>query len=110
MQSLVERLVAELDLEPSEVIRLVGIYLTVSWEDLQKMDGALAGGDMVSLSSHAHNVKGASANLQFEEARSAAETLEMMGKNNGASEAAPVLARLRGELERIQAEMDGKKG
>jgi len=106
MGSFVDRLASELELERKAVLHLVDTFFSASWEDVRLLEDALARGDAWALGRHAHDIKGAAAGLQFEGSRRAAEELEMAGRDGRMAEAAPFLASLRAELEKLQKERD----
>jgi HPt (histidine-containing phosphotransfer) domain-containing protein len=60
-------------------------------------------GEAQRLERVAHGIKGAAANLAAEATRSAAATLEQVGKAADLDEAAAVLTKLEEEVERLRA-------
>ena len=106
MADLVEELILDLELDRDEVLRLLRLYLRACWEDFQAAAGALDSSQGGMLAERAHNIKGASANLRIEDARSAAEALEAAGKTGDLSRAPARLAELRAALNRVKTEVD----
>lgn len=72
-------------------------------ERLQELREALTAGEAQRLERVAHGIKGAAANLAAEATRSAAATLEQVGKAADLDEAAAVLTKLEEEVERLRA-------
>ena len=72
-------------------------------ERLQELREALTAGEARRLERVAHGIKGAAANLAAEATRSAAATLEQLGKAADLDAAAAVLTKLEEEVERLRA-------
>ena len=106
MPNLVDELADDLEMERDEVLHLLSVYLKACQEDLRQASQAVASADGALLATHAHSIKGASANLKIEDARAAAEALETMGRSGTMTEAATQIARLEAALTRVQAEMN----
>jgi HPt (histidine-containing phosphotransfer) domain-containing protein len=102
MADLVEALIQDLEMDREEVLRLLHIYIRSCRDDLGAAGEALAQKNFGELSSRAHNIKGASANLRIEDARRAAEALEAAGKAGNFSDAPAHLSELRHALSRVQ--------
>jgi HPt (histidine-containing phosphotransfer) domain-containing protein len=106
MADLVEAMIQDLEMDREEVLRLLHIYLRSCWEDFGAASDALALKDPGKLHARAHNIKGASASLMIEDARSAAEALELAGKAGNFSDAPAHLSELRAALTRVQTAVE----
>lgn len=83
---------------------IVTIYLEDTPQRLAELDQSLAAGDTQKFTRAAHSVKGSSANLGAMTVRAAAEQLEHQSAKQGLGDVAGLLANLRAEFLRAQAE------
>ena len=86
------------------VREIVGIYLEDTPLRIAELEASLAAGDGPRFSRTAHSIKGSSANLGAAALRSLAEQLEQRSHRDGLGNVAGLLADLKQEYVRTQAE------
>lgn len=84
---------------------IIGIYLEDTPLRLAELDQSLAAADTPTFTRAAHSIKGSSANVGAMAVRAVAETLEHQSAKQGLGEVAGLLASLKGEFERVKAEL-----
>ncbi len=71
-----------LGLEENEFRELFDLFVQAGRTDLNQLDKAIAGGDSEAAAEAAHSLKGAAANLDFEEIRLPAQQIEKCAREN----------------------------
>lgn len=84
---------------------IITIYLEDTPQRIAELDQSLANGDIPRFTRAAHSVKGSSANLGASVVRSVAEKLEHQSAREGLDNVAALLAELKTEFARAQAEL-----
>jgi two-component system, sensor histidine kinase and response regulator len=91
----------------AELLReLVGLYLNDEARLLEEIAGAIAAGDADALRRAAHTLKGAVSNFCAPAGWSAAQALELAGRDARMSEAPALLATLHAELARVRQALE----
>lgn len=83
---------------------IIGIYLEDTPARFADLDQSLVAGDTPKFTRAAHSIKGSSANVGAMTVRALAEKLEHQSARQGLAEVAPLLAELKAEFGRAQAE------
>jgi len=84
---------------------IVAIYLEDTPLRLAELDQCLAAGDTPKFTRAAHSIKGSSANLGAMAVRAVAEKHEHQSAKQGLDQVAELIAALKGEFARAQAEL-----
>jgi HPt (histidine-containing phosphotransfer) domain-containing protein len=84
---------------------IIGIYLDDTPLRLTELDQGLATGDAAKFTRAAHSIKGSSANVGAMTVRSVAETLEHQSAQQGLANVTELIAALRTEYARAEAEL-----
>ncbi|HVU32316.1 MAG TPA: Hpt domain-containing protein [Opitutaceae bacterium] len=84
---------------------IAGIYLEDTPKRLGELDQSLAAGDTARFTRAAHSIKGSSANLGATDVRSVAERLEHQSRTAGLGDVAALVAQLKTEFARAEAEL-----
>jgi|SRR5882724_4906956 len=84
---------------------IVGIFLDDTPKRIADLEQSLAAGDVEKFTRAAHSIKGSSSNLGAMVLRAGAEKMELLARQQGLGEAAPMLAALKVEFARAQAEL-----
>lgn len=84
---------------------IAGIYLEDTPQRIAELDSSLAAGDAPKFTRAAHSIKGSSANLGANEVRATAEKLEHQSRATGLSELGPLIAQLKADYARAEAEL-----
>lgn len=72
----------KIGIQDIDVIKmLIGEFFSVCQADIDSLEKVTANSDFDAIRSHAHSIKGAAKNLWLEEVGSAAEVLEISGRN-----------------------------
>jgi histidine phosphotransfer protein HptB len=85
---------------------IVAIFLDDTPVRLAELDEGLAAGDAAKFTRAAHSIKGSSANLGASGLRAAAEKLEHHSRTGGLGGVAPLVAEVKQEFSRAQAELN----
>lgn len=97
------------DLNPGDddafLREILGIYLDDTPRRLAELDQSLAAGDGAKFTRAAHSIKGSSANVGAMVVRSVAETLEHESAQHGLGNVTDLIATLRKEYARAEAEL-----
>ena len=96
--------------DPAFTARMVTKFMERTLADIEKIQAALASSDVPTLTTLAHGVKGAAANLSAEPMRACAARLEDMGRAGDLAQAPVCLSALRAELERLSQYAPGALG
>ncbi len=81
------------------------IFVSDTPKRLAELDETLAAGDTVAFVRAAHSIKGSSSNLGALGLRHAAETLEVHAKKDGLGDVAGLIAAVRSEFAKAEAEL-----
>lgn len=73
-------LASRLGIDEEEFLELVELFVTVSRSDMEKINKGVRGHNPAEASAAAHSIKGAAANLGFDEISSLALDMEMQAK------------------------------
>jgi CheY-like chemotaxis protein len=92
--------------EADLLLKVIEMFRNDSVQVVAKLDDALTRGDASEVQQGAHRIKGALLTLGGKAAAEVAMRLEHMGRAGDLSEAAPALAQLRHELERLNPELE----
>lgn len=84
---------------------IIGIYLEDTPLRLAELDQSLTAGDVPRFTRAAHSIKGSSANVGAMVVRGLAEALEHQSARQGLSDIGGLLAELKSEYARAQAEL-----
>ncbi|PTX94241.1 Hpt domain-containing protein [Opitutus sp. ER46] len=84
---------------------IAGIYLDDTPVRLAELDRSLAAGDIPTFTRAAHSIKGSSGNVGATDVRTVAERLEHHSREHGLADVAPLIAELRAEYDRAEAEL-----
>jgi HPt (histidine-containing phosphotransfer) domain-containing protein len=84
---------------------IAGIFLEDTPLRIAELDQSLAAADVPKFTRAAHSIKGSSANLGAMALRAAAETLEHRSRAAGLSGVTPLVADIKAEFARAQAEL-----
>jgi HPt (histidine-containing phosphotransfer) domain-containing protein len=84
---------------------IVGIFLEDTPQRLAELEQSLAAADVPKFTRAAHSIKGSSANLGAMALREVAERLEHQSRVSGLGEVAGLLAALKAEYGRAEAEL-----
>lgn len=84
---------------------IAGIFLEDTPQRIAELDQSLAAGDVAKFTRAAHSIKGSSSNLGAMTLRAAAEKLEHLAKTSGLYGVAPLIASVKEEFVRTQAEL-----
>lgn len=84
---------------------IAGIFLEDTPLRIKELDESLAAGDVSKFTRAAHSIKGSSSNLGAVALRAAAEKLEHESRSKGLGGVAPLMAAIRGEFGRAEAEL-----
>jgi len=84
---------------------ITGIFLEDTPKRIAELEQSLAAGDTAKFSRAAHSIKGSSANLGAAALRAVAEQLERQSHTEGLGGVASLLAGLRAEFSRAEAEL-----
>ena len=84
---------------------IAGIFLEDTPLRIAELDQSLATGDGPKFTRAAHSIKGSSANLGANGVRAAAEKLEHHSRAQGLAGVAPLMAELKSEYSRAEAEL-----
>lgn len=85
---------------------IAGIFLEDTPQRFAELDKSLASGDTQTFVRAAHSIKGSSSNLGANAVRAAAEKLEHKSRAEGLANVTPMIADLRAEFARAQAELN----
>jgi len=83
---------------------IVAIYLEDTPQRMIELEQSLASGEIPKFTRAAHSIKGSSANVGAMAVRAIAETLEHHSTKQGLDGVAPLIATLKAEFARAQAE------
>lgn len=84
---------------------IAGIYLEDTPQRIAELDSSLVAGDTPTFTRAAHSIKGSSANLGANEVRATAEKLEHQSRATGLSGVAALIAQLKTDYARAEAEL-----
>lgn len=84
---------------------IVGIFLEDTPQRIAELDQSLTGNDPSRFTRAAHSIKGSSSNLGAMALRAVAERLEHQSKQNGLTGLEPLIAELKSEFARADAEL-----
>ena len=84
---------------------IAGIFLEDTPQRIAELDQSLASGDTARFTRAAHSIKGSSSNLGANGVRAVAEKLEHQSKVEGLGAVGPLIAELKSEFARAQAEL-----
>ncbi len=84
---------------------IAGIFLEDTPLRIKELEESLAAGDVSKFTRAAHSIKGSSSNLGAVALRAAAEKLEHESRSKGLGGVAPLMAAVRGEFGRAEAEL-----
>jgi HPt (histidine-containing phosphotransfer) domain-containing protein len=84
---------------------ITGIFLEDTPVRIAELDQSLAAGDGPKFTRAAHSIKGSSANLGAMALRAVAEKLEHQSRTSGLGGLAPLVAQVKTEFARAQAEL-----
>ncbi len=77
-----KELASNLGLDEEDIIELVGIFITTSYTDIEKITLGLKDKNAETVSQAAHSIKGAGANLGLIDISSVAKEIEMAAKDD----------------------------
>ncbi len=83
---------------------IVGIFLTDTPERIAELETSFAAGDNNTFTRAAHSIKGSSSNVGAAALREVAELLEQQAKTSGVAGTEALVARLKEEFVRVEAE------
>ncbi|MDP3068830.1 MAG: Hpt domain-containing protein [Opitutaceae bacterium] len=89
---------------------IVGIYLEDTPVRIAELEDCLALGDITSFTRAAHSIKGSSANVGAVALRAVAEQLEHHSHMHGLTDVAGLIAKIKVEFARAQAELNSIVG
>ncbi len=98
-----ESIATNLGLDKEDLDELLEIFTTTSFSDIEKINFGLKENNAQQVSQAAHSIKGASANLGFEEIASLSKDIEMAAKEGnieGLKEKADIIVE---ELKKIES-------
>jgi histidine phosphotransfer protein HptB len=84
---------------------IAGIFLEDTPQRIAELEQSLAGGDNPRFTRAAHSIKGSSSNLGAMALRIVAERLEHQSKDHGLGGLEPLIAELKVEFQRAEAEI-----
>lgn len=84
---------------------ITGIFLEDTPLRIAELEQSLAAGDTAKFTRAAHSIKGSSANLGAMALRAVAEKLEHQSRTDGLAGAVPLVAEIKAEFLRAQAEL-----
>jgi histidine phosphotransfer protein HptB len=84
---------------------IAGIFFEDTPQRIAELDQSLASGDLSKFTRAAHSIKGSSSNLGAMALRAAAEKLEQHAVTHGLADVAALLAGVKAEFGRAQAEL-----
>ncbi len=85
---------------------IAGIFLEDTPQRIAELEKSLAAGDTQTFVRAAHSIKGSSSNLGANAVRATAEKLEHKSRAEGLGNVAPMIAELRAEFARAEAELN----
>ena len=86
---------------------IAGIFLEDTPQRIAELEQSFAAGDVPKFTRAAHSIKGSSSNLGAMTLRAAAEKLEHHAKTTGLAGSEPLVADVKAEFVRTQAELQG---
>ena len=101
-----KELALELDMEQDEIRELLEIFLESSESDIDKLQQALMKGDAKQVADAAHSIKGASANLGFNDIFSVAKSLEQKARENSLEGLTDEVLLIKDGLSKIEKSID----
>ena len=105
-----EASLAQLEGDRDLLVEIAGLFLEDApalWEGVTR---SIAGGDPEGLRQAAHTLKGAAANLGSPAVARGALVLERLGRDRDLGPAADAVRRLRADLDRLEAVLEGLAG
>ena len=84
---------------------IAGIFFEDTPQRIAELDQSLAAGDVAKFTRAAHSIKGSSSNLGAMVLRTAAEKLEQHARSRGLADIGELLATVKTEFNRAQAEL-----
>ena len=80
-----EGLASRLGIDTGDFIELAALFVTTTQADIEKIRAAMAVGNPADAAAAAHSIKGAAANLGFEDMAELAKKMEFQGKDGDLS-------------------------
>ena len=96
----------ELGLEPDEIRELLVIFIETSGSDIDRLQQAIVEGDAKRVADAAHSIKGASANLGFNDIFSVAKSLEQKARENSLEGLTDEVLLIKDGLSKIEKSID----
>jgi HPt (histidine-containing phosphotransfer) domain-containing protein len=97
----VKRMAENLDIEESELLEIVDLFIETSTSDLNRLQQALEMEDAHEVAKTAHSIKGAAANLAFEEIFEISKNMERKARDKDLDGAMEMVRMIREKLDRI---------
>ena len=94
-------LAEQLEMEESEFLEIVELFLETSASSLDQLEAAIDGKDAPEAVRAAHSIKGAAANLRFTEIFELAQKMEKEARENRLEGAPYAVQAIRGNLNQI---------
>jgi HPt (histidine-containing phosphotransfer) domain-containing protein len=95
-------LAENLELEESEFLELVSLFVETGYSDLNKLQSAIEDGDTEKVTRVAHSIRGSSANLGLTGIFESAKRIEVNARDNDLCGAAEAIKNIKEELDRIE--------
>jgi len=95
-------------LEEDEFMELVGLYIDTTNSDLLNLKNAVESGDIESMISYSHSIKGASSNMGFTDIFEIARELESKGKNGVLDSAEEAIDLIKEKVDAINIELENR--
>jgi HPt (histidine-containing phosphotransfer) domain-containing protein len=96
-----KELAKNLEMEEEEFLEMVNLFLETTTSDLGKLQSSIEEKDTQKVAETAHSIKGAAANLGFEEMYEVAKRIEKKARENDLNEVVEAIATIREKLDRI---------
>ncbi len=90
-----------LEMEEDEFVEITDLFVKTCLSDLMKLQSAIEKREALYVAKHAHSIKGAAVNLGFMEIFDAAKKMEMEARDDRLNDAAEMVQKIKGEVDRI---------
>ncbi|MCG8619304.1 MAG: Hpt domain-containing protein [Desulfobacterales bacterium] len=98
---------SRLGIDREDFTELVELFITTTRSDMDKILGAMAGDNPADAAAAAHSIKGAAANLGFEDMADLAKTMEFRGKDGSLEGFGDYMADMEGHLTQVENQLTG---
>jgi HPt (histidine-containing phosphotransfer) domain-containing protein len=96
-----KELAENLELEETELLELLGLFVKTGYSDLNKLQSAIEDGDTEKIARVAHSIKGTSANLGLTEIFECVKRIEISIQNSDLYGATGAAKRINKQLDEI---------